>query len=74
MKDKNEKPFEIILYFNEAGYNEFNRLMEEEMEKYRPNIMPPPDCSKKSKREKGRILKKLKAAAKYKALRKYYKY
>ena len=72
MKHKDKEPFEITLYLSEAAFKEINRLIEEEMEKYKPNIIFNPVSNKKTKSKKRVILEKLKVAAKYKALRRYY--
>ena len=72
MKRKDKEPFEITLYLSEAAYKEINRLIEEEIEKYKSNIIFNPVSNKKTKDKKRIILEKLKADAKYKALRRYY--
>ena len=72
MERKDKEPFEITLYLSEAGYKEINRLIEEEIEKYKPNIISKTVNNKKTKDKKRVILEKLKVAAKYKALRRYY--
>ena len=72
MKHKDKEPFEITLYLSEAAFKEINRLIEEEMEKSKPNIIFNPVSNKKTKGKKRVILEKLKVAAKYKALRRYY--
>lgn len=72
MKRKDKEPFEIILYLSEAAFKEINRLIEEEVQKYEPNIISKSVNNKKTKGKKRAILEKLKANSKYKALRKYY--
>ena len=72
MKRKDKEPFEIILYLSEAAFKEINRLIEEGVKKYEPNIISKSVNNKKTKGKKRAILEKLKANAKYKALRKYY--
>ena len=74
MKDKNNHSCEYILYLSEEGAREFNRLLEEEMEKYKPNIISYTDSPKNTKNKKKAILNRLKDKAKYKAVRRYYNY
>ena len=72
MKRKDKEPLEIILYLSEVAFKEINRLIEEEVKKYEPNIISKSVNNKKTKGKKRAILEKLKVAAKYKALRRYY--